>query len=48
MLQKDLIPPLKGANYVDHEDGGNKIFRNFGTYREYYSASYIYMNIYVR
>jgi len=38
MLQKDMIPPFKGANYVGHEDGGSKFFRNFGTYRQYYSA----------
>jgi len=38
MLQKDMIPPLKGANYVGHEDGSSKFFRNFGTCRQYYSA----------
>ena len=38
MLQKDMIPPLKDANYVDREDGGSKFFRNLGTYRQYYSA----------
>jgi hypothetical protein len=43
MLQKDMIPPLKGANYVGHEDGGSKFFRNFGTYRQYYGESYIDM-----
>jgi hypothetical protein len=47
MLQKDMIPPLKGSNYVGHEDGGSKFFRNFGTYRQYYAEWYIDIYMYV-